>query len=110
MTPLLYPNYDEYMNKEQLIKHLAKKNRRPLHHYREALTEIFDGIQEKLADGKDIKLLGFGRFYTRVHKAGKGRNFKTGKQIEYKPVRVVVFHAGELLKKVVKRKKGLFSK
>src|SRR5512135_1387930 len=95
------------MNKEEFIKHLAKQNRRSQNHYRTALTEILDGIREKLADGKEIQILGFGRFYTRMHKGGKGRNFKTGNTLEYKPVRVVEFHPGELLKKAVRKKKGL---
>src|SRR5512135_3177653 len=99
------------MTKEEFIKHLAKKNRRSQTHYRIALTEILDGLKEKLADGKDIHLLGFGRFYTRTHKGGKGRNFRTGKTLEYKTVRVVEFHPGELLKKAVRKKRkkrGLF--
>lgn len=108
MTSLPCSLYHEYMNKEELIKHLAKKNRRTKQHYRVALTEILDGIKDKLADSKDIQLLGFGRFYTRMHKAGKGRNFKTGEVKEYKPVRVVEFHPGDILKKAVRKKKGLF--
>jgi DNA-binding protein HU-beta len=75
------------MNKEEFIKHLAKKNRRSQNHYRTALSEILQGMREKLVDGKEIQILGFGRFYTRTHKGGKGRNFKTGKIMEYKPVR-----------------------
>jgi nucleoid DNA-binding protein len=98
------------MNKEAFIKHLAHKNRRSQNHYRTALTEILDGLKEKLADGKDIHLLGFGRFYTRTHPAGKGRNFKTGKTLEYKPMRVVEFHPGDPLKQAVRKKKGLFSR
>ncbi len=98
------------MTKEEFIKPLAKKNRRSQNHYREALTEILDGIREKLADGKEIQFLGFGKFYTRTHKGGKGRNFRTGEIKEYKPMRVVEFHPGDLLKKAVrKKKKGLFN-
>ena len=98
------------MQKEAFIKHLAKTYRRPKRHYQEALTEIFDEIRKKLVDGKDVRLIGFGTFYTRMHPGGKGRNFKTGKTMEYKPVRLVEFHAGDILKKAVRRKKGLFSR
>ncbi len=82
------------MYKEDLIKYLAKKHRRPQRHYHEALTEILSGIQEKLADGKEIRLMGFGTFYTRLHKGGKGINFKTRKPLEFKPVRQAAFCAG----------------
>jgi DNA-binding protein HU-beta len=108
LTSLPSPSYHEDMNKEAFIKHLAQKNRRSQNHYRAALSEILDGLKEKLADGKEIQLLGFGRFYTRTHKGGKGRNFKTGEVKEYKPMRVVEFHPGDLLKKAVRKKKGLF--
>src|SRR5437868_3306486 len=61
----------EIMHKEELIKHLAKKNRRPQEHYRAALNEILASIQDQLAQGKEIVLTGFGSFYTRTHKGGK---------------------------------------
>lgn len=96
------------MTKEALITYLAKKNRRPQSHYREAISEILAGITDKLADGKEVRLLGFGTFYTRQHKGGKGRNFKTKKPLDYKPVRQAAFKPGALLKQAVRRKKGLF--
>jgi nucleoid DNA-binding protein len=54
------------MNKEEFIKHLAKKHRRSQTHYRIALPEILEGLKEQLTDGKEIHLLGFGRFYQGV--------------------------------------------
>ncbi len=98
------------MTKEQFIRYLAKKNRRPRTHYRTALTEIFTGLQDQLVQGKDVRFLGFGTFYTRMKKAGTGRNFKTKQKMEYKPVRLAAFRVGSLLKQAVRRKKGLFSR
>ena len=54
------------MHKEDLIKHLSKKYRRPQKHYQEALTEILEGITDQLKQGKPVHLLGFGSFYTRM--------------------------------------------
>jgi DNA-binding protein HU-beta len=96
------------MYKEEFISYLAKKNRRPKSHYREAISEILTGIKEKLAEGKELQLLGFGTFYTRVHKGGKGLNFKTKQKVEYKALRQAAFRPGALLKQAVRRKKGLF--
>jgi DNA-binding protein HU-beta len=93
------------MHKEDLIKHLAKKNRRPQQFYRDALNELVAGIQHHLAQGKEIALTGFGTFYTRLHKGGKGRNFKTKQPMQYKPVRLAAFRPGALLKQAVRRKK-----
>ena len=109
LTALTFPSYHEDMNKEEFIKHLAQKHRRSQNHYRTALSEILTGVQEKLADGKEIQFLGFGRFYTRTHKGGKGRNFRTGEVKEYKSMRVVDFHPGDSLKRAVRKKKGLFN-
>jgi nucleoid DNA-binding protein len=96
------------MHKENLIKKLAKKNRRTRQFYRDALNEIIDGIQSQLAEGKTVTLMGFGTFYTRMHKGGKGRNFKTKKPMEYKAVRLATFRPGNTLKQAVRRKKGIF--
>jgi nucleoid DNA-binding protein len=98
------------MHKEEFIKQLARKNRRPKQHYRDAITEIFAAIEERLADGKEVCLTGFGTFYTRMHKGGKGRNFKTKQPMEYKAVRLAAFRPGMLLKQAVRRKKGLFGR
>ena len=70
-----------------------------------ALNEILIGIQSELAAGRKVQFLGFGTFYTRVHKGGKGRNFKTNKPVEYKAVRIPAFRPGSLLKKAVRKKK-----
>jgi nucleoid DNA-binding protein len=98
------------MTKEEFIRSLAKKNRRPKSHYRTAIAEICDGLQEQLAKGKEVGFLGFGTFYTRMHKGGKGRNFKTNERLEYKPVRQAAFRPGSLLKRAVRKKKGLFGR
>jgi DNA-binding protein HU-beta len=107
------------MNKEEFIRSLAKKHRRPQKFYRNALGEILAGIQEHLKHGKDISFLGFGTFYTRQKQGGRSRNFKTGEPMEYQPVRQVAFRVGRVLKRAVRkdaaqqqsrqRKKGLFS-
>ena len=93
------------MHKEELITYLSKKYRRSKRHYQEAINEILTGIQHHLADGKQVKLMGFGTFYTRMHKGGKGLNFKTKKPVDYKATRLAAFRPGNLLKQAVRRKK-----
>ena len=97
--------YDTLMHKTDLVKHLAKKNRRSQEHYQTALNEILAGIQEQLSQGKEVVLTGFGTFYTRHRKGGKGMNFKTRKRMEYQAVRQAAFKVGTLLKQAVRRKK-----
>ncbi len=93
------------MHKTDLVKHLGKKNRRSQEHYQTALNEILEGIQEQLSQGKEVILTGFGTFYTRRRKGGKGMNFKTRKPMEYQAVRQVAFRVGNLLKQAVRSKK-----
>ena len=96
------------MNKTSFVKRVAEKNRKQQltkRVYNEVLKELLTGIQSELAAGRKVQLLGFGTFYTRVHKAGRGRNFKTNKPMEYKATRLPAFRAGSLLKKAVRRKK-----
>ena len=93
------------MHTTELIASLTKKNRRPQRLYTDALREILAGIQQALSDGKEVVLTGFGTFYTRTHKGGRGINFKTRKAVEYKPLRQAAFRPGRLLKLAVRRKK-----
>ena len=93
------------MHKEELIKYLSRKHRRSQRHYQEAINEIFAGIQHSLAEGKELTIMGFGTFYTRMHKPGKGINFKTKKQVEYKAQRRAGFRPGTLLKQAVRKEK-----
>ncbi len=109
LTPpvcLLYRNFIMY--KQDFIRSLAKKHRRPLSYYRTALNDILEGLTEQLKAGKEVQLLGFGTFMTRKHKGGKARNFKTGQLTEYKEYRQAAFKAGAVLKQAVRHKKGLF--
>src|SRR5947199_8666380 len=100
----------ETMHKEEFIRRLARKHRRPQQFYRDALHEIMEGIQEQLAQGKSVHFIGFGSFYTRMRKGGRGYNFKKNKPVDYKAVRQAVFRVGTILKQAVRRKKGLLSR
>jgi DNA-binding protein HU-beta len=96
------------MNKTSFIKRVSQKNKKPqltMRVYNLVLKELLTGIQSELAAGRKVQLLGFGTFYTRVHKGGTGRNFKTNKPMEYKAVRLPAFRPGSLLKKAVRKKK-----
>ena len=73
--------------------------------YNQILNELLTGVRQEFAAGRKVCLLGVGTFYTRVHKGGRARNFKTGKAVEYKAVRIPVFRSGALLKKVVRKRK-----
>jgi len=96
------------MNKGSFIKQVAQKNRKPVltrQVYNQVLNELLAGIKNELTAGRQVSFIGFGTFYTRIHKGGKGRNFKTKKIVEYKAVRIPAFRSGSVLKQAVRKKK-----
>ncbi len=95
------------MNKGAFLKTVTQKNRKPQltkKLYTKVLNELITGIRQELAAGRKVSFLGFGTFYTRIHKGGRGMNFKTKQPMKYKPVRIPAFRPGSLLKKAVRRK------
>ena len=96
------------MFKGIFIKQVARKNKKPQltqQLYNKVLNDLLTGIRQELAAGREVSFLGFGTFYTRIHKGGTGRNFKTGKPVQYKAVRIPAFHPGSPLKQAVRKKK-----
>lgn len=90
------------MHKEEFIKHLAKKHQRPQHHYQKAVSDIFSGIQDQLAQGNQVTFIGFGTFYTRLRKPGTATNFKTKQKVEVPALRLATFRPGIILKRAVR--------
>jgi integration host factor alpha subunit len=52
---------------------------------------VFEAMVEALAQGRDLKIAGFGTFSLRRHPARKGRNPKTGEAVPI-PARTVVLY------------------
>jgi integration host factor subunit alpha len=60
---------------------------------------VLETIKENLERGDKIKLAGFGNFVVRRKVARKGRNPKTGEEIEISRRRVVTFRPSQILRK-----------
>ncbi|MBY0545585.1 MAG: integration host factor subunit alpha [Gammaproteobacteria bacterium] len=67
------------------------------------VSQFFELMVQSLEKGEEVKLSGFGNFITRDKVARPGRNPKTRENIPVSARRVVIFHAGKTLKKLVKR-------
>ena len=61
-------------------------------------------VKDALAGGEDVLISGFGKFRVRDKKARKGRNPKTGEELEVASRRVVTFHAAAELRDRCKAK------
>ena len=65
---------------------------------KEMIDAFFELISERLIDGEDVKISGFGNFQIRTKPPRPGRNPRTGEAIPIKSRRVVTFHASHKLK------------
>ena len=59
-------------------------------------------IEETLASGDKVQVIGFGTFEVRDRAARKGRNPQTGEEIQIPASKVPGFKAGKALKEAVK--------
>jgi integration host factor subunit alpha len=64
----------------------------------EAVESILDILKEILEEGEKIKLSGFGNFVIRNKEVRKGRNPKTGEEMEISARSVLTFKPSQKLK------------
>ncbi|GAB1387352.1 integration host factor subunit alpha [Melaminivora sp.] len=70
---------------------------------KEMVDAFFDLIAQRLAEGEDVKLSGFGNFQIRAKAPRPGRNPRTGELIPIQARRVVTFHASSKLKEQIQQ-------
>lgn len=92
------------MNKQDLILQIANKHGISQKKTDEIITSLLDAIMKTSSKGNKVTLSGFGTFQTRRRKERKGRNPKTGEEIQIPSLVVPKFSAGKLFKKVVNKK------
>ena len=89
-------------NKAELVSEVAAKTDLTKKEVAAAVDAIFSSIQEDLAKGEKVQLIGFGTFEVRHRAARKGRNPQTGAEIEIPASKVPAFKPGKALKDAVK--------
>ena len=90
------------MNKEELVKEVAKKAKVSQKAAADVLSATIDTVQKTVAKGKKVTLVGFGTFEARKRKARTGRNPQTGAKIKIAAKTAPVFSAGKKFKDAVK--------
>ncbi len=91
------------MTKAELADKLYEKVGLPK---KEAITiveTLFNSMKNILAEGESIKITGFGTFLVRKKGARKGRNPKTGSELEIEQRRVVTFKPSLQFKALVEK-------
>lgn len=89
------------MNKSELINAVAEKAALSKKDSEAAVTAALDAITAALADGDEVRLVGFGTFEVKKREARMGRNPKTKEPIPIAASKVPVFKPGKALKDAV---------
>ncbi|MBD1868905.1 HU family DNA-binding protein [Oculatella sp. FACHB-28] len=89
------------MNKGELVDAIADKAGVTKKEADAVLTAVLESIQESVAAGNKVTLVGFGTFEARERQSREGRNPKTGEVMTIPATTVPVFSAGKLFKEKV---------
>ena len=92
------------MNKSELITSMSEKSNLTKKDAESALNAFMETIEEALASGEKVQLVGFGTFEVRERKAREGRNPRNPEEIIQIPASLApVFKAGKTLKETVNK-------
>ncbi|AUG56094.1 MAG TPA: HU family DNA-binding protein [Ruminiclostridium sp.] len=89
------------MNKTELIASMAEKSQLSKKDAEKALNAFIASVEEGLARGEKIQLVGFGTFEVRQRAERKGRNPQTKEEIIIPATKAPVFKVGKNLKDLV---------
>ena len=84
-------------NKQDLIAKVAEATELTKKDSAAAVDAVFASIEEFLAAGEKVQLIGFGNFEVRERAARQGRNPQTGEAISIAASKVPAFKAGKAL-------------
>ena len=91
------------MTKADLIEKIFEKIGLSKKESQEIIEILFDTMKQTFIEGESVKISGFGTFNIRQKMSRRGRNPKTGEEIEITPRRVITFRTSNQLKSVMKK-------
>ena len=89
------------MNKTELVAGVAEKAGLTKKDAEKAVNALLESVQQELNAGGKVQMIGFGTFEVKERAARKGRNPRTGQDIEIPATKNPVFKAGKALKDAV---------
>ncbi len=89
------------MTKADLIKIVEGQNNMTNSEAKAVVDSVFEAIETALVAGEEVSILGFGKFEVRERAARKGKNPRTGEEIDIASSKLPVFSAGKKLKDAV---------
>ena len=87
-----------FVNKTELIEHIANQADISKAAAGRALEAIIGGVRTTLKKGGTVSLVGFGSFAVTKRAARTGRNPRTGAEIKIKSAKIPKFRPGKALK------------
>ena len=101
----LFPQHDlkgeTAMNKADLVQSIAKKTGMSKKDAETALNSFVESVEESLAKGEKVTLVGFGTFEVKARAARTGVNPQTKAKIKIAASKAPAFRAGKDLKEKV---------
>ena len=93
------------MTKADIAKELYERNHKWLsrNEASDMVELLIDTLKENLAEGKMVKIAGFGTFTVRKKGERMGRNPRTREEVPIAPRKVVTFKASSQFKAVVEK-------
>lgn len=92
------------MNKSDLVAKIADSANVTKKQADAVLSAALNAIQDSLASGDKVTLVGFGSFEVRQRKAREGRNPRSGETVQIPETKVPAFAAGKVFKDLVAAK------
>jgi DNA-binding protein HU-beta len=93
------------VNKVDLTKDVSDIVDLPQVTVKKVIDAVWDIIKQKLVEGDQVSIVGFGNFSVKNRAARVGRNPKTGESIQINAARIPGFKAGKVLKDALKENK-----
>jgi len=92
------------MNKAELVELVANKTGTSKRQTEESLDFVINAITKSITRGEKVTLVGFGTFQRRDRRARKGRDPRTGAEIDIPAKKVPAFSAGKQFKSAVNKR------
>ncbi len=91
------------MNKSELIELVSKSTEVGKKDAEKVVNAVFDTIVAQVAEGNDVRIVGFGTFERRERKEREGCNPQTKEKIVIPASKVPAFKPGKAFKDVVEK-------
>jgi len=92
------------MTKADLVDRIFEKIGLSKKEALEIIEILFDTMKQTFVEGESVKVSGFGTFNVRQKMARRGRNPKTGDDLEITPRKVITFRASNQLKSGIEKR------